>query len=112
MPIIENEIVEVPRDWAMPLPYHKTIELADDTVIDGYAMQSTLFSDNLWVYPERTDYSYMDVALLFSDPNKTSIIRVHMSETETVIYTGYTRVSSINQDGDNKYTICLAKPSN
>lgn len=109
----ENEIVEIPSDWATPKPYHRTVILGDGSVVDGYAARSTILSsDNVWVYPERTDLTYMDIVTLFADPNKTSTISVRMSENETITYVGYTRLGTINNDADNKYTVCLTKPFN
>ena len=107
----ESEIVEIPSDWSIPKPYHQTVEFGDGSILNGYAARSTILSsDNVWVFPENTDLSYADIVTLFADKAKTSSISFHSSEDEVITFVGYTRLATINQDMDGKYTVCLTKP--
>lgn len=106
----EEEIVaEIPSDWAYPKIYQMTVELHDGTIIDGFAQKSP-FGNEIYIYPSRTDYTYVEIASIFSDPEKTRTIQSHMSESETVVYSGYTLLGSITVDNFGKFTITLRKP--
>ena len=103
-----EDIPLVPDDWAMPKPYHMTITLADGTVLNGHARR---ILDGLWIFmDESSDLGYMELVQIFVNPEKTSQIYNHVSADETITYTGYTRLTSINADDNGKFIISLTRP--
>lgn len=105
----EEEIVTMPANWAYPKVYQRTVELNDGTVLNGRAIRSPYLPE-LYVHPEGTEHTYVELATLFGNPEKTQRIYNHSSESETVIYTGYTQLGSITMDNDGLYTITMRKP--
>ena len=105
----EEDIVTFPEDWAVIKPYHQTIVLNDDTVLDGYAMRSSI-ADEVWIYPKSKTLSYLDLAMIFSNPDKTEVIQSNIMNDQFVEYHGYTRLASITAQTDGTYIICMTKP--
>ena len=105
---LQPDIPVIPSDWAMPKPYHMTMTMADGTVLDGHIRKDTI-SGGIWVYMDETSMSYIEIVMIFSDPEKTSVMENHVSEEETEIYTGYTRLVSDNSGIDGKFILNLTK---
>ena len=106
---IQPDIPVIPSDWAMPKPYHMTMTMADGTVLDAHIRKDTI-SGGIWVYMDETPMSYVEIVMIFSNPEKTSVMENHVSEEETEIYTGYTRLVSINSGIDGKFILKLTRP--
>jgi hypothetical protein len=106
---MDEDIVEIPENWAVIGSYQQRIILNDGSVLDGYAIKSPI-ADEVWVKPESKSLSYMDLVVVFSNPDKTSVIKSDIASDNHVEYKGYTRLSSITVDTDGKYSICLTKP--
>lgn len=102
----EEPIVEVPVNWAYPKIFQTTVELNDGTVMNGFAQKSP-YSNEIYIYPDGMNHTYIELVTLFGDPERTQAIHAHMSENETVTYTGYTHLGSITADNNGKYTITM-----
>lgn len=106
---MDRDVPVIPSDWAYPKMYKRTIELADGTIVDGYAQRSSI-SDELWVIPSDPDFGYMELVQMFANPEKTSVIISNMSEDDHIRFTGYTRLASITSRTDGTFSICMTKP--
>lgn len=105
----EEGIAVVPADWAYPKIYQMKIELHDGTSIDGHA-QKAPYSNEIYVYPDGTNHNYIELVTMFGDPEKTQMIHAHVSENETITYTGYTQLGSIVVNNRGEYTVTLRRP--
>lgn len=104
-----DEIIDIPSDWAYPKPFIQTIKLNDGTVMDGYAIKSSI-ADEIWVHPKDPDFTYTDIIQMFADSEKTSHIESEIMSDQRVEYDGYTRMTNVNYQMDGTFTICLTKP--
>ena len=77
--------------------FQQTVTLADNTVLNGYAVLNEIAND-LWVYLEQ-DTSMATAFSVFSDPSKTAHIRTDMTAEVHEQYDGYTTLALIRQDG-------------
>ena len=79
--------------------------LADGTEIEngeaGYA------EGFLWMY--FTGYTMAQAAAMFTDPEKTGVIRFQYGQMEDT-YEGFTDCRTIRTDGDGKVSVCMTKP--
>lgn len=83
--------------WAMPT-FRQCIELADGTVMDGFAVAYDE-SEELWVKLTSRRLSFDDVYAAFSNPEKTSKIISNTSILTTEEFYGYTKLTLIQQNG-------------
>lgn len=90
-----------------PDPYAQTIELADGETLSGHAALNTT-EDDLWVWVDEA-ISMGKACLIFEDPIKTKIITSHTTETETLIFKGYTRLNTVRTDATGKVSIRMKK---
>lgn len=104
----KEETVTVPANWAYPNVYQQTVELNDRTVLNGFAVRSPYLPE-LYIHPEGTEHTYVELAALFGDPQKTQRIYHNKSENETVVYTGYSQLGSIKMNNTGEYTITMRK---
>lgn len=77
--------------------FRKTVTLADETVLNGYAGLNETAGD-LWIWLDE-DTDMATAFSLFYDPSKTIRIRTDLTETVFQEYTGYTTLALIRQDG-------------
>ena len=73
----------------------ETLTLNDGTVVNGHCMLS---SRKLFVYLDEMDM--MEGFLLFSDPEKTSVI-TELNHGHEHIYEGYTQVDAVSREFGN-----------
>ena len=104
---IQQEIPEVPADWAYPKPVQPTITFNNETTIKGYAIKSSM-GDELLIFPE-DPMTIMEVASIFSNPEYTSRIESETSYTGHVVFEGYTNLTSVETSSDGKLIIRLRK---
>lgn len=105
----QNDIPVIPSDWAYPKPYQMTIELNNGTTIKGFAQRSSI-ADEVWVSITDPSYGYLKLVTVFTDPEKTSVMISHISETEHTRYEGYTRLANLNANTDGGFSIGMTKP--
>lgn len=105
----EEPIPEFPEDWAVIGVFQQKFYLNDGTEFNGFAIKSPM-TDEVWIHPEITGLSYMDLVQVFADANKTSVIRCDASPNEQTEYIGYTRLTNILAQTDGTYNICMTKP--
>lgn len=105
----ENDIVDIPANWAYPKLFQSTIKLRNGQVMNGRAQRSP-FGNELYVYPEGVDHTYAELAEIFSDPEKTQVIQHNKSESEISLFSGFTQLGSITAEDSGKYTVILRKP--
>ena len=106
---IQEDIPEIPEDWAYPKIYQPTVILGDGTEIKGLVNKLS-FSNKLWILMNDTGYSYAQIIAMFNNPENTRVIRYLSSPSERIEYIGYTYLSSINAEPDGKFNIGLSKP--
>lgn len=106
---IQEDIPEIPADWAYPKIYQPIITLGDGTEIKGLVNKHS-FSNKLWILMNDTGFSYAQIITMFNNPDNTSVIRYSPNSSERIEYIGYTYLSSINAEPDGKFNIGLSKP--
>lgn len=102
----EEEEQKLTDPWYLPQFTH-SIDLADGTSLNGYAMLSEA-DDDLWVTLDLgTDL--VTAFGLFSNPSNTSKIISHISILSTITYEGYTKMALIREDA-GQVKVLLKKP--
>lgn len=106
---IQEDIPEIPEDWAYPKIYQPIITLGDGTELKGLITKPS-FTNKIWIMLNDTGFSYAQIITMFNNPENTKVIRFSASPSERIEYIGYTYLSSINAEPDGKFNIGLSKP--
>lgn len=86
--------------------FERHIELADGTVLYARGALDSV-NDYLWIWMDQ-DISLIRATSIFSNPRKTASITVYISEIETKIFEGYTKINYI-AEVNGKINIRLEK---
>lgn len=106
---LQEDIPEIPEDWAYPKVFESSLTLNDGTNLKGYVQKST-FSNRIWVFIQDKGYSYARIMSLFMNPEKTKIIHYSLMPSEQIDYIGYTNLATINAESDGTFNVGLTKP--
>lgn len=80
--------------------------LADGTRISASGGAADGF---LWIWTDDGSLSIADAAALFSQPDKVGRIRYVRGPEQETVWTGYTRLITLQRDDDDKLSIRLRK---
>lgn len=105
----QEDIPEIPEDWAYPKIYQPIITLGDGTELKGLITKPS-FTNKIWIMLNDAVFSYNQIITMFNNPENTRMIRCSSSPSERIEYIGYTYLSSINAEPDGKFNIGLSKP--
>lgn len=117
----ENEQIEEPNyydvekdgipSWALPDVPSNILEFADKSELYGRC-SIDLDGDNLWVWLEDQDepMDFGAVAVIFTNPEKTSKITYHSASMTTPTYEDFTRMVGIEVDKAGRYTVHMKQP--
>lgn len=90
----------------MPEEFQKTVTLADETKVNGYAGLNEVV-DEVWVWLD-DDTDMTSAFNLFIDPSKTIRLRTDLTESIWQEYEGYTHMNLIREDA-GKVSLRLKK---
>ena len=96
------------RNEYEPRPFEKTLTLADGTKLagSGAAIDS---KRKLWLWVDRK-YPMAEIFALFSDSEKTAVIRADYSEISGETFEGFTHLSSVQENlTTNEIQVLLIK---
>ncbi len=105
----QEDIPEIPEDWAYPKIYQPVITLGDGTELNG-SVNKSAFMNKIWIMMNDTGFSYAQIVTMFNNPENTRVIRFSTSPSERIEYVGYTYLASIEAEPDGKFSIGLSKP--
>lgn len=85
---------------------NRGVYLADETKLNaeaGYA------NGDLWIWMSDHELSMLQVATIFSDPEKTRIIRYVITDDEIQEWTGFTNMTTLKMDEDGYISVRMRR---